>query len=66
MENIAFTDDSALPKELGSHAMVHEKLIGFYQGFKSDAHPMAIMVRSSARNLARNSAQFLAQFGAIL
>ena len=45
-------------KELGSHAMVHEKLIGFYQGFKSDAHPMAIMVRSSARNSARNSAQF--------
>ena len=42
-------------KELGSHAMVHEKLIGFYQGFKSDAHPMAIMVRSSARNSARNS-----------
>ena len=33
-------------KELGSHAMVHEKLIGFYQGFKSDAHPMAIMVRA--------------------
>ena len=24
--------------------MVHEKLISFFQGFKSDAHPMAIMV----------------------
>lgn len=24
--------------------MVHEKLIRFYEGFKSDAHPMAIMV----------------------
>ena len=26
------------------HTMVHEKLIQFYNGFKSDAHPMAIMV----------------------
>ena len=24
--------------------MVHEKLLTFYSGFKSDAHPMAIMV----------------------
>ena len=55
-------------KELGSHAMVHEKLIGFYQGFKSDAHPMAIMVRAiMARKFgAQFLAQFLAQFGAIL
>jgi citrate synthase len=27
------------------HNLVHEKLIRFYEGFKSDAHPMAIMVR---------------------
>lgn len=27
-----------------NHTMVHEKLIQFYNGFKSDAHPMAIMV----------------------
>eukprot|EP00455_Lapot_gusevi_P042324 TRINITY_DN5001_c0_g1_i6.p1 TRINITY_DN5001_c0_g1~~TRINITY_DN5001_c0_g1_i6.p1 ORF type:complete len:360 (+),score=104.16 TRINITY_DN5001_c0_g1_i6:512-1591(+) len=26
------------------HTMVHEKLIQFFSGFKSDAHPMAIMV----------------------
>ncbi|XXQ34695.1 Citrate synthase [Plasmodiophora brassicae] len=26
------------------HTMVHEKLIHFYHGFKSDAHPMAIVV----------------------
>merc|ERR550517_1267341 len=25
------------------HTLVHEKLIEFYKGFKSDAHPMAIM-----------------------
>jgi hypothetical protein len=30
--------------ELKAHQMVHEKLKDFYQGFKSDAHPMAIMV----------------------
>jgi citrate synthase len=29
---------------LVKHSMVHEKLIQFYSGFKSDAHPMAIMV----------------------
>ncbi len=30
--------------ELKAHWMVHEKLLSFYQGFRSDAHPMAIMV----------------------
>ncbi|MEP6012157.1 MAG: citrate/2-methylcitrate synthase, partial [Parasphingorhabdus sp.] len=25
------------------HTMVHEQLRGFYQGFRRDAHPMAIM-----------------------
>eukprot|EP00959_Pyramimonas_sp_CCMP1952_P310030 6488056-Pyramimonas_sp.AAC.2 len=34
----------ALDDELKYHSMVHEKLIDFYRGFKSDAHPMAIMV----------------------
>src|SRR3546814_15291727 len=27
-----------------SHTMLHEQLINFYQGFRRDAHPMAIMV----------------------
>jgi citrate synthase len=36
-ERRVFLDDSR-------HRMVHERLIKFYQGFKSDAHPMAIMV----------------------
>ena len=26
------------------HTMVHEQLLNFYQGFRRDAHPMAIMV----------------------
>jgi len=29
--------------QLKFHNIVHEKLIRFYEGFKSDAHPMAIM-----------------------
>jgi citrate synthase len=27
-----------------SHSMVHEQLVKFYQGFRRDAHPMAVMV----------------------
>jgi len=30
--------------KLATHSMVHEKLLQFFKGFKSDAHPMAIMV----------------------
>jgi len=30
--------------ELQAHSMVHEKLVHFFGGFKSDAHPMAVMV----------------------
>lgn len=30
--------------DLRKHRMVHQKLISFYNGFKSDAHPMAMMV----------------------
>ena len=28
------------------HTMVHEQVARFYQGFRRDAHPMAIMVGS--------------------
>jgi hypothetical protein len=35
--------------QLKFHNLVHEKLIRFYEGFKSDAHPMAIMVRVCGR-----------------
>ena len=27
-----------------THSMVHEQLVKFYQGFRRDAHPMAVMV----------------------
>jgi citrate synthase len=27
-----------------NHTMVHEQLVKFYQGFRRDAHPMAVMV----------------------
>ena len=30
--------------ELKRHWMVHEKMMQFFQGFRSDAHPMAVMV----------------------
>ena len=29
---------------IANHTMVHEQLIRFYQGFRRDAHPMAVMV----------------------
>ncbi len=29
--------------EITYHTMVHEQLLGFYRGFRRDAHPMAIM-----------------------
>ncbi|MCL2830019.1 MAG: citrate synthase [Betaproteobacteria bacterium] len=31
-------------KAIRTHTMVHEQLIRFYQGFRRDAHPMAVMV----------------------
>ena len=34
-------------KTIHKEMMVHEKLISFFGGFKSDAHPMAIMVMTS-------------------
>ena len=35
---------SQFRRELHANQLVHEKLITFFGGFKSDAHPMAIMV----------------------
>lgn len=35
---------ASFERELKRNALVHEKLKTFFQGFKSDAHPMAIMV----------------------
>ena len=31
-------------EELTRHAMLDTKLVRFYDGFRSDAHPMAVMV----------------------
>ena len=31
------------------HTMIHEQMARFYQGFRRDAHPMAVMVGWSAR-----------------
>ncbi|MEZ5786239.1 MAG: citrate/2-methylcitrate synthase [Xanthobacteraceae bacterium] len=32
------------------HTMIHEHMVRFFQGFRRDAHPMAIMVDRSARS----------------
>lgn len=37
-------EKAELSLRMKSEAIVHEKLIQFYQGFKIDAHPMSIMV----------------------
>ena len=31
-------------KSINAHSMVNEQLIKFYQGFRRDAHPMAVTV----------------------
>jgi citrate synthase len=31
-------------KNIKNHTMVHEQLVKFYQGFRRDAHPMAVLV----------------------
>jgi citrate synthase len=31
-------------KNIKHHTMVHEQLVKFYQGFRRDAHPMAVLV----------------------
>lgn len=38
------TQRASFEQEIKSHSMVHEQLIRFYNGFRRDAHPMAIMV----------------------
>jgi len=38
------TEAARFEAELKKQWMVHEKLVQFFNGFKSDAHPMAIMV----------------------
>jgi hypothetical protein len=44
LETYAERPQTAHENELRKHRMVHQKLIQFYNGFKSDAHPMSIMV----------------------
>jgi citrate synthase len=36
--------EGGLRKEHQEHTMVHEQLVKFYQGFRRDAHPMAVLV----------------------
>jgi len=39
---------SSFENELRAHSLIHQKLLAFYGGFKSDAHPMAIVVSVEA------------------
>ena len=38
------TQKSKFESTIKNHTMVHEQLVKFYQGFRRDAHPMAVMV----------------------
>ncbi len=38
------TEKKAWDDRIRNHTMVHEQLVRFYQGFRRDAHPMAVMV----------------------
>jgi citrate synthase len=38
------TQKSEFESTIKKHTMVHEQLVKFYQGFRRDAHPMAVMV----------------------
>jgi citrate synthase len=38
------TQKSEFESTIKNHTMVHEQLVKFYQGFRRDAHPMAVMV----------------------
>ena len=38
------TEKKAWDDRIRNHTMVHEQLARFYQGFRRDAHPMAVMV----------------------
>jgi citrate synthase len=35
---------NAFEENIKTHAMLHEQMVKFYQGFRRDAHPMAVMV----------------------
>jgi len=37
-------EKSSFEKNIKHHTMVHEQLVRFYQGFRRDAHPMAVLV----------------------
>ena len=38
------TQKTTFENTIKKHTMVHEQLVRFYQGFRRDAHPMAVMV----------------------
>ncbi|HNC53646.1 MAG TPA: citrate synthase [Accumulibacter sp.] len=38
------SEKSGFEKNIKLHTMVHEQLVRFYQGFRRDAHPMAVLV----------------------
>jgi citrate synthase len=38
------TQKTGFEKNIKKHTMVHEQLVKFYQGFRRDAHPMAVLV----------------------
>jgi citrate synthase len=38
------TQKTKFESTIKNHTMVHEQLVKFYQGFRRDAHPMAVMV----------------------
>jgi len=40
------TQKAAFDKMVTQHTMVHEQMARFFQGFRRDAHPMAVMVAS--------------------
>ena len=39
-----FEQKAAFAKRMTRHTMVHEQLVRFFNGFRRDAHPMAVMV----------------------
>jgi citrate synthase len=41
--------ESGFRKNIKQHTMVHEQLVKFYQGFRRDAHPMAVLVACRRR-----------------
>ncbi|MBL8375351.1 citrate synthase [Accumulibacter sp.] len=38
------SEKAQFEKNIQDHTMVHEQLVKFYQGFRRDAHPMAVLV----------------------